>query len=75
MSAPGSISSPEAPRVVRHHRRPALDGVRAVAVAAVVAYHLDALQGGFVGVDVFFVMSGYLITTLLMRELLLAGWV
>ena len=68
MSAPGSISSPEAPRVVRHHRRPALDGVRAVAVAAVVAYHLDALQGGFVGVDVFFVMSGYLITTLLMRE-------
>lgn len=55
-------------RVVRHHRRPALDGLRALAVAAVVAYHLDALQGGFVGVDVFFVLSGYLITTLLLRE-------
>jgi peptidoglycan/LPS O-acetylase OafA/YrhL len=55
-------------RVLRHRRRPALDGVRALAVAAVVAYHLDALRGGFVGVDVFFVLSGYLITALLIRE-------
>lgn len=48
----------------------ALDGIRALAVAAVVVYHLDqrALPGGFLGVDVFFVLSGYLITTLLLEE-------
>lgn len=42
----------------------ALDGIRALAVTAVVAYHLfpTALPGGFLGVDVFFVLSGYLIT-------------
>ena len=49
--------------------RPALDGVRAVAVSAVVAYHLNTrLRGGFLGVDVFFVLSGYLITSMLLRE-------
>lgn len=47
-----------------------LDGLRAIAVAAVVVYHLGtgALPGGFLGVDVFFVISGFLITTLLMTE-------
>ena len=47
-----------------------LDGLRALAIAAVVAYHLDPtwLPGGFLGVDVFFVVSGFLITTLLQRE-------
>jgi peptidoglycan/LPS O-acetylase OafA/YrhL len=51
-------------------RRPALDGLRAIAVAAVVVYHADdrLLPGGFVGVDVFFVLSGYLITALLLHE-------
>ena len=50
--------------------RPALDGIRAVAVFAVVAYHLGlpAARGGFLGVDIFFVLSGYLITSLLLLE-------
>lgn len=49
---------------------PALDGVRAVAVLAVVGYHLrwSWLGGGFLGVDAFFVLSGYLITRLLVAE-------
>ena len=48
----------------------ALDGVRGVAVAAVVAYHLrpEWVPGGFLGVDLFFVLSGYLITSLLLDE-------
>jgi peptidoglycan/LPS O-acetylase OafA/YrhL len=54
---------------------PALDGVRAVAVAAVVVYHARPgwLRGGFLGVDVFFVLSGFLITSLLLRERRSAG--
>ncbi|HMQ24437.1 MAG TPA: acyltransferase family protein [Acidimicrobiales bacterium] len=50
--------------------RPEIDGVRALAVVAVVAYHagLPGFGGGFVGVDVFFVISGFLITGLLVGE-------
>ncbi len=49
---------------------PGLDGLRALAVVVVVAFHLApaTFPGGYVGVDVFFVLSGFLITTLLVRE-------
>ncbi len=52
-------------------RMPGLDGVRAVAVAAVLIFHADPtrLPGGFLGVDVFFTLSGFLITSLLLTEL------
>jgi peptidoglycan/LPS O-acetylase OafA/YrhL len=55
--------------------RPGLDGIRAVAIVAVLLSHagISWLSGGFLGVDVFFVLSGYLITGLLTREYLLVG--
>jgi len=55
--------------------RPDIQGLRAVAVLLVVVYHLwpDLLPGGFVGVDVFFVISGYLIIGMLHRELARTG--
>jgi len=54
---------------------PGVDGLRALAVAAVVVYHLNGgwLPGGFLGVDIFFVISGYLITSLLLAEFRKAG--
>ena len=54
---------------------PALDGIRAIAVLAVLAHHAEIpwLQGGFIGVDVFFVLSGFLITRLLRDELCASG--
>src|SRR4051794_30391337 len=53
----------------------ALDGLRALAVVAVLLYHAGVARarGGFLGVDVFFVLSGYLITGLLAREYLATG--
>jgi peptidoglycan/LPS O-acetylase OafA/YrhL len=51
--------------------RPDIDGMRAVAILLVVAYHAfpEKFPGGFIGVDVFFVISGYLITGLITREM------
>lgn len=59
---------------MRSHN-PALDGIRALAVGAVVALHLEIgpLRAGWLGVDIFFVLSGYLITGLLLREQALTG--
>ena len=55
---------------VDEHYRPDIEGLRAVAVIAVVLFHAGVtfLPGGFVGVDVFFVISGFLITGMLWRE-------
>jgi peptidoglycan/LPS O-acetylase OafA/YrhL len=55
--------------------RPDIEGLRAIAIALVIAYHAGVpfLPGGVIGVDVFFVVSGYLITSLLSRELELSG--
>ncbi len=52
------------------HRAPALDGLRTIAILAVILYHLHVphFDGGFIGVTVFFVLSGFLITTLLLGE-------
>lgn len=50
--------------------RPEIDGLRAIAIAAVILFHADlGLQGGYVGVDVFFVISGFLITGIIRREI------
>lgn len=52
------------------HYKPEVDGLRALAVLPVIAYHSGAsfIPGGFVGVDVFFVISGYLITSIIYKE-------
>lgn len=80
-SAPGGVRR----RLVRRQLdgvaldefRPDVEGMRALAVIAVLLFHLriSAFSGGFVGVDIFFVLSGFLITRLLLRELATTGTV
>ncbi len=55
--------------------RPDIEGLRAIAVIAVIAFHVrvPGIDGGFVGVDVFFVVSGFLITRLILGELAASG--
>ncbi|MFI5956674.1 acyltransferase family protein [Cryptosporangium sp. NPDC051539] len=75
---PDSVLTLQSPRVQRPQRterlrlahRPALDGLRAIAVVVVLLFHggVSWLPGGWLGVDAFFVLSGYLITTLLLAE-------
>lgn len=55
-------------RTVRFGYVPSLDGLRALAVLGVMMYHGGALGGGFLTIDVFFVLSGFLITSLLVGE-------
>lgn len=56
---------------MKHTYRPDIDGLRAIAVLSVVFYHtnLKWFQGGYVGVDVFFVISGYLITGIILKDI------
>jgi peptidoglycan/LPS O-acetylase OafA/YrhL len=76
VAPPRARTTEDAPPVPRHHGvRPEIQALRALAVSLVVAWHLwpEDVPGGFVGVDVFFVISGFLITTLLLRELRATG--
>ena len=57
--------------------RPEIDGLRAISVIAVILFHLEIFyvdeklfKGGFIGVDIFFVISGYLITSIIYKEII-----
>jgi peptidoglycan/LPS O-acetylase OafA/YrhL len=65
---------------VRILYRPEIDGLRAIAIGAVILYHAQIIifgykpfKGRFIGVDIFFVISGYLITSIILKELISTG--
>ena len=51
--------------------RPEIDGLRAIAVISVILFHagFKTFEGGYIGVDIFFVISGYLITKIILKDL------
>ena len=67
--ASGDANKPSTTASSRFGYRADVDGLRAISVIAVILYHMDAtwLPGGFVGVDIFFCISGYVVTSSLLR--------
>jgi peptidoglycan/LPS O-acetylase OafA/YrhL len=65
------LSTTDLPATHSSKYRPDIDGLRAIAVGSVVAFHtgIPGVQGGFTGVDIFFVLSGFLITGILISEM------
>ena len=68
------------PKINPIYRRPEIDGLRAIAVLVIILYHAkivifgrDWFEGGYIGVDIFFVISGYLITRIILEELFKTG--
>src|ERR1035437_456569 len=68
---PAEVLAPSLVNEKTKEHRKDIDGLRAIAVLAVLGYHckVQGLSGGFVGVDIFFVISGYLICALIVRDL------
>lgn len=66
-----ATSAPPLPATSTRARIGGLDGLRAIAVVGVILYHAEItwFKGGFIGVDIFFVLSGYLVTTIVMNSL------
>jgi peptidoglycan/LPS O-acetylase OafA/YrhL len=78
VASAGRTELPAVPEAVvrvakRDHFRPDIEGLRAVAVVAVVLHHVSVARGGYIGVDIFFVISGFLITRLLLDETTKSG--